>query len=83
LPLDSVVLKFSFVDSQKNQTGFLFQTISKRDFGEMRIVPIKPLPGSSLKVDFHNISSILFQVVSQSKDPFWGSITFDQIMILP
>jgi len=70
LPLDSVVLKFSFVDSQKNQTGFLFQTISKRDFGEMRIVPIKPLPGSALKVDFTILVPFFFRLYLNQKTRF-------------
>jgi len=83
LPLDSVILRCNFLDAHKNQTGFMFQTFAKREFEGIMMVPFQPSFGAALKVDFKNINSILFQIVSTSMEPFWGSFFIEQISLMP
>jgi len=79
LPIDSIFLKISLMDKNKNQTGFIYQTVIKRGSIGENIAPVFLFLNSDSDVNFKEINSILFQIISTYKDPFWGAVFFESI----
>jgi hypothetical protein len=79
--MDSVIIKLSLVDKNKNQTGFIYQTSLKRAGLSQNRLPISLPKNSGFKLNYKEISSIIFQVVSTSDVPFWGSFFIESITI--